>query len=149
MADYYTNPRLSNSKLSVLARDPIEFKARYVDDPPTWEPPENDSLVFGNLVHCMVLEPHLLDSRYVVPSWIPSGNSKVAEIVQWLLDPKHEGLEMPYAIRPEGINRRTNEGKKQWAMFVDFCESNGHEIVDADDLEEAMKYAKEVKGRQG
>ena len=66
MTDYYTNPRLSNSKLSVLARDPVEFKARFVDDPPTWEPPENDSLVFGNLVHCLVLEPHLLDDRYVV-----------------------------------------------------------------------------------
>jgi hypothetical protein len=64
--DYYANRALSHSKLSCLAQNPMEFKMRYVDDPPTLPPKESDAFAFGHAVHCLALEPEKFDERFVV-----------------------------------------------------------------------------------
>jgi hypothetical protein len=63
-SDYYANRALSHSKLSCLARNPMEFKMRYVDDPPTLPPKESDAFAFGHAVHCIALEPEKFDERF-------------------------------------------------------------------------------------
>jgi exodeoxyribonuclease VIII len=64
--DYYANKALSHSKLSCLAQNPMEFKMRYVDDPPTLPPKESDAFAMGHAVHCLALEPERMDERFVV-----------------------------------------------------------------------------------
>ena len=64
--DYYSDRRLSNSKLTCLAQDPRKFKALYVDNPPTWKQPDNDAFVFGHAVHCLALEPNEFGNRFAV-----------------------------------------------------------------------------------
>jgi len=62
--DYYANRALSHSKLSCLAQNPMEFKMRYVDDPPTLPPKESDAFAMGHAVHCLALEPEKFDERF-------------------------------------------------------------------------------------
>jgi len=64
--DYYANRALSHSKLSCLAQNPMEFKMRYVDDPPTLPPKESDAFAFGHAVHCLALEPEKFEERFAV-----------------------------------------------------------------------------------
>ncbi len=64
--DYYANKALSHSRLSCLAQSPMEFKMRYVDDPPTLPPKESDAFAFGHAVHCLALEPEKFDERFAV-----------------------------------------------------------------------------------
>jgi len=64
--DYYASRSLSHSKLSCLAQNPMEFKMRYVDDPPTLPPKESDAFAMGHAVHCLALEPERMDERFVV-----------------------------------------------------------------------------------
>jgi len=66
MSDYYANRALSHSKLSCLAENPMEFKMRYVDDPPTLPPKESDAFAMGHAVHCLALEPEKFDERFAV-----------------------------------------------------------------------------------
>jgi exodeoxyribonuclease VIII len=66
MSDYYANKALSHSKLSCLAQNPMEFKMRYVDDPPSLPPKESDAFAMGHAVHCLALEPEKMDERFVV-----------------------------------------------------------------------------------
>jgi hypothetical protein len=64
--DYYASRSLSHSKLSCLAQNPMEFKMRYVDDPPTLPPKESDAFAMGHAVHCIALEPEKFDERFAV-----------------------------------------------------------------------------------
>ena len=66
MSDYYANKALSHSKLSCLAQNPMEFRMRYVDDPPTLPPKESDAFAMGHAVHCLALEPEKFDERFAV-----------------------------------------------------------------------------------
>ena len=54
--DYYANKALSHSKLSCLAQNPMEFKMRYVDDPPTLPPKESDAFAFGGSLRLMTTQ---------------------------------------------------------------------------------------------
>ena len=62
--DYYDNPRMSNSKLSVLAESPELFDALYVSK--TMKQEVTPEMRFGSLLHTFVLEPSFLGSRFVV-----------------------------------------------------------------------------------
>ncbi len=64
--DYYANRALSHSKLSCLAQSPMEFRMRYVDDPPSLPQKESDAFAMGHAVHCLALEPERMDERFVV-----------------------------------------------------------------------------------
>lgn len=66
MDDYYASRSLSHSKLSCLAQNPMEFKMRYVDDPPTLPPKETDAFAMGQAVHCLALEPEAFEDRFAV-----------------------------------------------------------------------------------
>jgi hypothetical protein len=56
-----------------------------------------------------------------------------------------EPLEMAhrYAIRPEGIDRRTKEGKERWAIFE--TESAGRVIIDTDEAAQIIKMTDAVR----
>jgi len=145
--DYYKIKALSHSMLSCLAQNPMECKMRYVDDPPTLPRKDSAALAMGHAVHCLALEPEKFEERFVVVEKVLSANSTAGQIAAWLLDKSNEGKIIPWAGKPEGINRRTNLGKTQWANFEADCKRNGLAIVDPEAVEIAHDYAQLVKGK--
>jgi hypothetical protein len=145
--DYYQIKALSHSMLSCLAQNPMECKMRYVDDPPSLPPKDSAAFAMGHAVHCLALEPERFDERFVVVDKVLSANSTAGQIAAWLLDKNNEGKIIPWAGKPEGINRRTNLGKTQWANFEADCKRNGLAIVDSEAIEIAHDYAQLVKGK--
>jgi hypothetical protein len=146
-SDYYAIKALSHSMLSCLAQNPMECKMRYVDDPPSLPPKDSAAFAMGHAVHCLALEPERFDERFVVVDKVLSANSTAGQIAAWLLDKNNEGKIIPWAGKPEGINRRTDLGKTQWANFEADCKRNGLAIVDAEAIEIAHDYAQSVKGK--
>jgi len=61
--------RLSNSMLGQLAASPELFRDYYVTKTRT-RPEPNESMAFGSLLHCMVLEPHLVGVQYALKDGI-------------------------------------------------------------------------------
>ena len=62
--NYYADySRISNSMLSCLKQSPAKFKQRYIDGVPS-EP--SKEMVFGSLLHTMVLEPETVADRYAI-----------------------------------------------------------------------------------
>ena len=145
--DYYSIKALSHSMLSCLAQNPMECRMRYVDDPPTLPKKDSAAFAMGHAVHCLALEPDQFDERFVVVEKVLSANSTAGQIAAWLLDESNEGKIIPWAGKPEGINRRTNLGKTQWANFEADCKRNGLVIVDQEAIETAHDYAQLVKGK--
>jgi exodeoxyribonuclease VIII len=147
-SDYYANKALSHSKLSCLAQNPMEFRMRYVDDPPTLPRKKSDAFTFGEAVHCLILEPDKFDGKFVVVEKILSANSIAGQIADWVLSDETIGKSLPWIGKPDHINRRTKEGQSQWALFVADCESKGLTIVDDADFAKAMDYVDLVKGKK-
>jgi len=145
--DYYRIKALSHSMLSCLAQNPMECRKRYVDDPPTLPPKDSAAFAMGHAVHCLTLEPERFDERFVVVDKVLSANSTAGQIAAWLLDKGNDDKIIPWAGKPEGINRRTNLGKTQWANFEADCKRNGLVIVDQEAIETAHDYAQLVKGK--
>ncbi len=145
--DYYANRALSHSKLSCLAQSPMEFKMRYVDDPPSLPPKESDAFAMGHAVHCLALEPEKFEERFVVVAETLSTRSTAGEIAHWLLDPNNEVMEFPWVCRPEGMERRTKAGQDEYNQWAQSCERSGLTIVDRADIDKAQKYVKLVKGK--
>jgi hypothetical protein len=125
----------------------MEFKMRYVDDPPTLPPKESDAFAFGHAVHCLALEPERFDERFVVVAETLSTRSTAGEIAHWLLDPNNEVMEFPWVCRPEGMERRTKAGQDEYNQWAQSCERSGLTIVDRADIDKAQKYVKLVKGK--
>jgi hypothetical protein len=125
----------------------MECRMRYVDDPPTLPPKDSAAFAMGHAVHCLALEPEKFDERFVVVEKVLSANSTAGKIAAWLLDKNNEGKIIPWAGKPEGINRRTNLGKTQWANFEADCKRNGLVIVDQEAIETARDYVQLVKGK--
>jgi exodeoxyribonuclease VIII len=44
----------------------MEFRMRYVDDPPSLPPKESDAFAMGHAVHCLALEPESFADRFFV-----------------------------------------------------------------------------------
>jgi exodeoxyribonuclease VIII len=88
--DYYANKALSHSKLSCLAQNPMEFKMRYVDDPPTLPPKESDAFAMGHAVHCLALEPERMDERFVVTPKIDR-RTKEGKLQSMIFERDNEG----------------------------------------------------------
>lgn len=125
----------------------MEFKMRYVDDPPTLPPKESDAFAMGHAVHCLALEPEKFDERFVVVDKVLSANSTAGQIAAWLLDESNEDKAFPWVAKPEDINRRTNAGKAEWEAFVRQCLTEHQIIVDKDDIQLARNYADKVRGK--
>lgn len=74
--DYFQIPAISNSGLSTFNYDPSYYHKVYVTKE-IKDKKESDSLIFGSLVHCLILEPQEVQNRYVLstlkPEEIPSG----------------------------------------------------------------------------
>jgi len=145
--DYYAIKALSHSMLSCLAQNPMKCRMRYVDDPPTLPKKDSAAFAMGHAVHCLALEPERFDERFVVVEKVLSANSTSGQIAAWLLDKNNDCKIIPWVGKPEGINRRTNLGKTQWANFEADCERNGLVIVDSEAIEIAHDYAQLVKGK--
>jgi hypothetical protein len=125
----------------------MEFKMRYVDDPPTLPPKESDAFAMGHAVHCLALEPEKFEERFVVVAETLSTRSTAGEIAHWLLDPNNEVMEFPWVCRPEGMERRTKAGQEEYNQWAQSCERSGLTIVDRADIDKAQKYVKLVKGK--
>jgi len=125
----------------------MEFRMRYVDDPPTLPPKESDAFAMGHAVHCLALEPEKFDERFVVVAETLSTRSTAGEIAHWLLDPQNECMEFPWVCRPEGMERRTKAGQEEYNQWAQSCERSGLTIVDRCDIDKAQKYVKLVKGK--
>ena len=86
--EYYGLRALSNSGMTELMRCPARFKT-WMDRAGQGEA-DTQALIFGRLLHCMVLEPEALESRYRAKLY--NGNSKEgrAEIAE----AKADGVEL-------------------------------------------------------
>lgn len=60
---YDDHSRISNSMLSCLKRSPALFKQRYIDGV---ESEPSKDMLFGSLLHAMVLEPETVAARYAI-----------------------------------------------------------------------------------
>jgi len=147
MSDYYQIKALSHSMLSCLAQSPMECKMRYVDDPPTLPKKDSAAFAMGHAVHCLALEPERFEERFVVVEKVLSANSTAGQIAAWLLDKNNDGKIIPWAGKPEGINRRTKAGQAEWDEFVSDCALKDLKIVDDSDFVKAMDYVDLVKGK--
>ena len=64
-ADYHADPAISASHLHAVAASPYHYWSRFLNpDRPVVEP--TAAMRLGSLVHCAVLEPDELSSRYAV-----------------------------------------------------------------------------------
>jgi hypothetical protein len=147
MSDYYAIKALSHSMLSYLAQNPMECRMRYIDDPPSLPPKDSAAFAMGHAVHCLALEPEKFDERFVVVEKVLSANSIAGQIAAWLLDESNDGKIIPWARKPEGINRRTKAGQAEWDEFVSDCALKDLKIVDDSDFVKAMDYVDLVKGK--
>lgn len=105
---YHANSAISHSKLETFRRRPVLYYRKHVTK--TIQPEEaTTAFRLGSAVHCSVLEPHEMPTRY--------------------------------AIRPEGIDRRTKEGKEKYAAFE--AEAAGKTIIGMDEAAQvtAMTHA--------
>lgn len=101
---------ISASGLKLLAKSPKHYWTKYLDPNRTIEEP-TPAMLFGTLVHTLVLEPHTFDNWYVA--------------------------------MPDGIDKRTKEGKALWAEFQ--ANNAGKTIIAQETLDEAKKVAQSVK----
>lgn len=63
---YHASAGISRSALMQLNKSPYHYWANYINS--EREPQEKTpEFILGNLIHTLVLEPHLADERYVVP----------------------------------------------------------------------------------
>lgn len=74
--DYFQIPAISNSGLSTFSYDPSYYHKVYITKE-IKDKKESDALIFGSLVHCIILEPKEIQNRYVLstlkPEEIPTG----------------------------------------------------------------------------
>lgn len=74
--EYLTRDGLSNSMLSKIAISPAHFK-EYVSNPPK----QTEALVFGSLLHCLVLEPDNFDRDFAIEPIVNKRTNEGKEIL--------------------------------------------------------------------
>ena len=62
---YHSTPGLSRSQLWELTKSPLHFWHKY-RNPDYVKPAKTEALIFGDLVHTLVLEPQFFDCRFVI-----------------------------------------------------------------------------------
>jgi len=109
-AAYHGNAAISHSKLETFRRRPALYYKRYITREITPEEP-GAAFRLGSAVHCSVLEPEEMPTRY--------------------------------AIRPEGIDRRTKDGKEKFAAFE--ADNAGKTIIDTDEAAQVIAMTDAVR----
>jgi len=107
---YHANSAVSHSKLETFRRRPALYYRRYVTKQIVADEP-TAAFRIGSTVHCSVLEPTEMPTRY--------------------------------AIRPEGIDRRTKDGKEKFAAFE--AENSGKVIIDTDEAAQVIAMTDAVR----
>lgn len=107
---YHANSAVSHSKLETFRRRPALYYKRYVTKQIVADEP-TAAFRIGSAVHCSVLEPTEMPTRY--------------------------------AIRPDGIDRRTKEGKEKFAAFE--AEAAGKTIIDTDEAAQIIAMTDAVR----
>ena len=168
-AEYFALDRASNSTLSKMKRSAAHCKAN-IDEPMTATP----AMAFGTLVHCLVLEPLSFSERYYIAEDsdppAPRGaavKSAIASIIAGDFNSCFYVPDGPRVKKPAGmalaiaeqliddkpitnfttdldVNRRTKEGKEQYAQFVDHCTAGNITICKLEHIETAVAYADEI-----
>lgn len=64
--DYYNFPALNASSINDYYRSPLHFWKRTSLNPNREKKAPTPAMIFGNLCHCLVLQPEVFDSTYVV-----------------------------------------------------------------------------------
>tara|TARA_R110002020_G_scaffold67718_3_gene177623 strand:- start:4078 stop:5208 length:1131 start_codon:yes stop_codon:yes gene_type:complete len=133
------------SLFHTLVLEPDEFDARYhvaLDTDPS-KPRANSSV--GTLLQAII--DNKVDELYYTGMTVkkPLDTSTSMAIAQLLLNGVEE---LPYMVEPE-INRRTKEGKEQWAKLVDDCEEKGIALCKQKDIDTGIEYSEYIKERAG
>lgn len=76
---YHSGPGISRSGIVEFKKSPLHFWHKYINpERPISEP--TDAMLFGNAVHCYILEPHTFQARYHVWQKVngrkPASNTK-------------------------------------------------------------------------
>ena len=121
--DYYSRRALSNSGMTELLRCPARFKARL--DEAEQGRADTQALLFGRLLHCIVLEPEALESRYRAK--LHNGNSKEgrAEIAAAKADsvelvPEktwHDAHNMAHALREHPVLKSAQDKESEVSVY--------------------------------
>jgi hypothetical protein len=135
-AQYHADTtKLSNSMLSILKRSPKLFFRYYIAQSLAI-PESTQSMELGSMVHTMVLEPDEFESRYAKPIQ-GLDRVRVAGKAAWDCFEQKANINDLYIVKPE-INRKTNEGKKQWEAFL--VEANGRNQIAEEDYRTAEAF---------
>lgn len=108
-ADYHRHPAVSKSHLDLIARSPLHYWARYLDQNRV-EPEPTPAIQIGSALHTHVLELDQWDARYVTA--------------------------------PDGIDRRTKQGKAEWEAFT--TAATGRTVLAKADAEKVMRMGHAV-----
>jgi exodeoxyribonuclease VIII len=146
-AQYHADTtRLSNSMLNVLARKngPQLFNGYYISK--TLELPEQtESMLQGDVIHCLTTEPHEFNNRFADP--IPGLNRiRVAGKAAWNCFELKLSLSQLYVAKPE-INRRTTEGRKEYELFLQLA--GERTVLSPEDYLEAEAFLKALESTRG
>ena len=134
---YHARPEFSNSDASILAKPngPQLFKAIKIDRTMRSEPTE--AMDLGSMVHTDSLEPHTFWDRYV---YAMEGLNRVSTAgkIAYLCFEENRSLGELYAMKPEGINRRTKLGREEYAAFLEIA--GDRKVISNDDWDTAQAY---------
>jgi len=128
--DYHSGPGISKSHLDVVAKSPLHYWDKYVNDNREPEEP-TDSMILGTATHTAILEPDLFPSLYVV---VPGDAPK----------------------RPTSVQRKAKNPSAETLLAIDwwddFNQANaGKTILDAEDYKTclAMRDAVHIHSSAG
>lgn len=114
LADYHALPVASNSRLRALKRSPAHLLA-YLSQPPE----DTKATLFGNAVHCVVLEPDDFDARYCM----------AGQCTATLASGKNKGEQ----CRNTGIGWRADTSWLCGTHSKELAFENTRIVIDADD----------------
>ncbi len=142
---YHALPGVSNSMLSVLAKDkgPQLFDVYFLSK--TLKQPTSDAMDAGELVHCLTLEPDAFWDRYAT---MPQGLDRVRKAgeIAWKCFESNANIEDQYVLALTR-EKRTNEGKSAHATYDEWAGDREH--ISCDDWNQAVVWLGQLEANRG
>lgn len=145
--NYYQVNRLSNSALSVFDYSPELYYKKYITK--EIKDKKSDSLSFGNLFHCLRLEPELFETNYYITSGkvIDGLMGKFIFELANLEGSMEDNYELAYTlsgfkITLDKVIENFNKSTDYRQYYVDLTNSKDKFIVSREDYNKALRLVK-------